>query len=588
MSPRARRPALVSLSAGAVATLLAWRVLGLRVDALGVPINYRGDALGLLALIKTLAEQGWFIHNPDLGLPGALDLHGFPTADNAHFALLGLLTALGASPPAAFNLYFLMGFFLAAATATWALLALALDAPLALLGGLAFSVTPYHFLRGVTDVAAHLFLASYYLVPVATLLILRSAEAVAEASPDAPEPPSADRRALCLCALLPAFGIYYAAFFVVLLATLTGLEVALHRRPRGLLPAAQMAVVTVVSGALNMWPTRGSSGSGVADAIVRDPGDVERYGLKLAQLLLPPAGHPFALFSEIGVRYHATAMVVTENETDALGTLGALCLLLTLGIALAAGLAPAAASEAPSARARRLAVLTLVALLFGTVGGLSSALAYAVGTPLLRSVNRIVVYILFASLAAALLCLQEWLARRRRWGRQRAGWAVAGVGLAVLIGEHQNPSFRPQAEAVANAWAGDAAFVHSLEAELPPGSKVFELPYMAFPESGWDREDYELLRPYLHSRSLRWSFGALRGSPVDAWQRQVTSLLAQGRTPFLAALAEGGFRGVLLHRRFSAQHLPAVAELLERALGEPGRVSPDGTWAYYPLPPPGP
>jgi hypothetical protein len=49
-------------------------------------------------------------------------------------------------------------------------------------------------------------------------------------------------------------------------------------------------------------------------------------------------------------------------------------------------------------------------------------------------------------------------------------------------------------------------------------------------------------------------------------------------------MAEGRFRGVLLHRRFAQEHLPAVVEVVQRALGEPTLVSPNGDFVYYDLP----
>ena len=69
----------------------AW-VLRLWKADLGVPFEYKADALINHLLIKTLIDRGWYLHNDAVGAPGGLDMHDFPLADSLYFALLKLVS----------------------------------------------------------------------------------------------------------------------------------------------------------------------------------------------------------------------------------------------------------------------------------------------------------------------------------------------------------------------------------------------------------------------------------------------------------------------------------------------------------------
>ena len=84
----------------------------------------------------------------------------------------------------------------------------------------------------------------------------------------------------------------------------------------------------------------------------------------------------------------------------------------------------------------------------------------------------------------------------------------------------------------------------ALESSLPPGAMLFMLPLVvssprAAPCSGAD--EYEHLRPYLHARRLRFSFGADKGRARESWQIEAAS-----RPPaqMVADLERYGFAGI--------------------------------------------
>src|SRR5260221_10953397 len=78
---------------GFVALSIITLVAGQRLDQadLSVPLQYEGDALLILPLVKCTIETGTHWHNDRLGAPGIQELYDFPIVDHLHFALLWLL-----------------------------------------------------------------------------------------------------------------------------------------------------------------------------------------------------------------------------------------------------------------------------------------------------------------------------------------------------------------------------------------------------------------------------------------------------------------------------------------------------------------
>src|SRR5215813_3810193 len=98
MKPIVRGLALYA-AAAALAVLLAAFALRLWRADLHAPMHYSWDSLPHLAWVKGVAEHGWFLANPSLGAPFALDMRDFPLLDNLHFLVVKVL-ALGSSDPA--------------------------------------------------------------------------------------------------------------------------------------------------------------------------------------------------------------------------------------------------------------------------------------------------------------------------------------------------------------------------------------------------------------------------------------------------------------------------------------------------------
>src|SRR5262249_49113932 len=162
--------------------------------------------------------------------------------------------------------------------------------------------------------------------------------------------------------------------------------------------------------------------------------------------------------------------------------------------------------------------------------------------------NRICVYIAFFALFGLALLLQRAAERYARTRRARVAFALGlGVLLAVGVLDQTSGRFVPPYAALAKEFRHDTEFIGRIEATVPDGTRVFPLPYLSFVEHvapDW-MGAYDPLRPYLHSRRLRWSYGAMVGRGTDRWQRRV----AEAEPPeMLAELSRAGFGGIWIDR----------------------------------------
>ncbi|HEY2155852.1 MAG TPA: hypothetical protein VGH33_09495, partial [Isosphaeraceae bacterium] len=371
--------------------------------------------------------------------------------------------------------------------------------------------------------------------------------------------------------------------FSCYLLMVAGLVTSISRRkfhPLG--SAAILAGLIVAGGVANLAPTllyRLRHGPNPA-AVVRYPIHAELWGLRMTQLLLPVQDHRIGALAGLRRRYDLAQTVPPwDSDAASLGFIGALGFLGLLGVAFVRRRSD---SEAPRT-IDGLAALNLAAVLLATTSGLGAIVGY-VASPLIRCYNRISVFIAFFALAGVALVLTRMIrSTRPGWPRVAAHVGLAAV-LVVGVIDQTPRDLAPRYDELKAAYGRDAAFVARIEAALPVGSAVFQLPILEFPESipPGVMGPYDHGRPYLHSKSLRWSYGAMKGRFGDAWQKAASD---QPAPAMLRSLALAGFSGVYVDRAgFDDRGLTVEAGLVREAGAAPIE-SVDHRLAFYDLRP---
>lgn len=545
----------------------------------GVPLSTpTGDTNLVLMGIKNVLTSGWVNHGPRLGAPFGQVLYDYPASagDALHLSLMKLLGVVLGQPARVLNVFFLLTFLLIGAASFITLRALGLEAPYAALGAIAFTFLPYHFLRG----QGHVFLGAYYAVPPACYLIVRQMGddplLDLEHLRRSRRPSKRALAAIGICVLLAVTGSYYAVFTVLLLL-MTGFVDAVTRRTvqrfvAALALAAVVLVAIVLAAAPNLAYIR-SHGTN-EEVAARTYAETEFYGLHISNLLLPVRGHRIAALARL--RATTDESPIGGEATESLGLFGAVGL---VGL-LVVGLAAAARARSGGGLAGRLSVVAMVAMLLGTIAGISSVIA-AFGFQQIRGWNRISVFIGFVAIAGA--CLGVRAVVRHFADRPGAAAVACGVLSLLAVWDQTTPGFVPAYAANRATWKVDEAYVAQIE-RLFRGGRIFQLPYVPFPENGpvVNMTDYDHLRGYLHSRTVRWSHGGVKGREAD-WQPQMLS--GRPTATVVADVTAAGFDAIWIDRAGYSDAGAAVEKDLD-ALGPPAPiVSASGRFAVYDLRP---
>jgi phosphoglycerol transferase len=209
---------------------------------------------------------------------------------------------------------------------------------------------------------------------------------------------------------------------------------------------------------------------------------------------------------------------------------------------------------------------------------------------LIRGWNRASVFIGFTSICAALLLIDAWLNKRRN---SVIGATVISCALvAFSIWDQTGPVCADCIKVNHDQFKDDAEFISAIEKLLPAGSAIYQLPYVRFPEpplvpSGpytlAHMEPYDQARGYLQSKTLSWSYGAIKGRRADLFFR---ALAQEPIALQVEVIGRMGFSAIYLDRRGYADSGTAVETQLKRALGaEPLLISKNGNQVLFDLRP---
>jgi phosphoglycerol transferase len=548
---------------------LTYILLGLWQADLRIPFAYGGgDELPICLWIKGLKDNPWIFHNSRVGAPFGLEMFNYPLPDSFHLVIFKLLGMTTRYVGKVLNLFYLATYPAILLCSLYSLRKLGFGYPAALLSSFLYTFLPYHFMRQ----EAHLFLSAYYAVPLVVLVAFR----LFSENPPFASPRQAtagfgarlrhDWGVIVICVIAGSTGSGYYPFFGCALLAVGGVAAAVRRqRPAPLLSAMAMISLIGITLALSIAP---NILYGRGEAASRPAASAEVYGLKIAQLLLPITQHRLPLFARIKARYN-DAPLVNENDTATLGMFGAAGFLFLLGWIGFRLMRPASLSFKAEDKERFdcAALLLLAATLLGTIGGFGSLFAVLVH-PQFRCYNRISVYIAFLSLFAIGYLIDRTLGTRIR--TNRANLLYCGVLVLFGVGgilDQTTPRFEPDYRGAKTSFEQDDAFVHNIEAVVPADSMIFQLPYTTFPESGGIHKmtSYDLLRGYVHSQKLRWSFGAMKGERGDAWQQAVS---AESPESMVQKLVFADFSGIYMDRFGYADNGAQCERDLTQVLGE--------------------
>lgn len=513
---------------------VSWCAANARWDAASwnLPSAYSepstSDVLTTLGGIKAVSDGHFrpllWKNIPELGAPNGANWNDYPTIEEFPIYFQGLLgKAFGLF--VGLNLSLLIGHLLAAGVFYGVARFSDCDRRWSFVGALAYGLAPFMFAQS----PHHFTVASVWHVPlfIPVWRWVSAGTGVALWS----------KRfwiSAAIAFLAGTQNVYYTNIFCQL-TLLGGLAVFFRTRS----PAPLLACLGIIAAAalafglmnLDTWTYRIVHGPNTG-SVVREYKWLEIYGLKIVDLVVPPVTHRSDLLARFAFQHRAGAPL--QDEGSYLGILGILSLGLLVCTTAAAFLRK---------RYQQVPIeawqIFWIAVVF-TTGGLN-AIAGALGFTMFRtgcrySVVILAIVLLFAARRMAALPLRSTMA------------SLLAVLAAALVFWDQVP--RPpdskETEAVAFQIESDREIVEKMEAVLPAGAMVFQIPIMEFPEAPVPGlSPYDHLRPYLFSDHLRFSFGSMKGREDTRWQKELAKLSLGDA---VKKLRELGFQAILINR----------------------------------------
>jgi phosphoglycerol transferase len=502
--------------------------------------------------IKRVIEEAWFFTNSRTGYPFGSNHLDYPTADTGSYVILKIIGTLFQSPVAALNLYFLLGFSCIFSASYIVLRTLGISRTLSVSGAILYTFTSFHFGR-----IGHLFFTWYFVAPLFFYFGFKLFDKELQFFNKKRSLKSCIFDTFALFALA-SFGIYYALFGSMVLFVSTVLAAILYRSWTHLRIGLITCGVVCLGVLLNVAPSlvQLSVMGPNLEGVNRFPAESELYGLKLTQMFLPRSDHRLDSFYDFASIYNNHFPMVTENISSSLGLANSLGLLLLI---LSIFVAPMVIStESKTAQnkqfSNQMLIMGLLAcslFFMATVGGFASMFALLVSASI-RSWNRISIFIEFISAAALVLCL-DWLLKRytnKLNNKYKMGLYSVMAGFLVFYGV-ADQTVKP-CPACLNSnqtlFEHDKNFIQSIERSVPANSAIYQLPYMGYPEYSAVNNlgSYDQARGHLHSTTLNWSFGGIRGREGDWFYRKLAQLPIEQQLTVVQAL---GFAGVYIDRR---------------------------------------
>ena len=517
-----------------------------------VPTIYGGDALEIYARIAAAAEGDAPPLRPQvisrLGAPHGANWNAYPSSDVVLLWAIGQLARVIGVFPAA-NIALLLANLTAALSLYGCARWLRARWEWAFAAALLFAFTLQTFQRGIS----HLFLIFSWTVPLALIAsgLVASSRRLQ---------PGRTNGIFCVAtaAAIGAGNPYVLFLFLQLMGWALIAQWLGERRRANLLTGSLALAAALLSFAAvesHLWAF--GRDTAAVSPLVRNYAGTELYAMKPLELLVPPPGHRWEFLAEFGHRYLRWSEYRSGESSMSYLGLAAMAGLAWLGLVSLRRLLRQQRPPAPA-----LATGWIVA--FSSLGGVTNFFALLTGLVVFRATTRFSIFISALALMFLATQLSRWSAGRPRWLTIGLAALVAAIGLADQM--PRGAGLEWQAE-IARRVAADRTFGQLLEKNLPAGAMVFQLPVLDFPEATTPHqlEDYAYFRPYLATRSLCFSYGALRRRSRSHWQRELADLRTE---EVVHRLERYGFAAVYFHRAAFPDH----GEGLLRDLAAIGRT----------------
>lgn len=553
---------------------MMYHLMGLKNMKLNIPMQYLGgDDMSVIVNAKMMTEQSWDMTSDRLGAPYTVQYYDFTSSmmHNAGLVIMKMFALVTHDAAATMNLTYLSIFFIAGIISYFVMMNLKVNCWVNAFASSVFALSPYMLYRNI----GHIVLTECYFIPLSILLCLWIYERDDVLVLDK----KFFKRKINYVALFFTFliannGIAYYPFFTCFIFMVTAVSKLIKTGKikeglRGVVATLMVCffvVLSILPGEIYTL-SHGTNSAAVDRAGFEQ---AELYGMKISQLFMPVNGH--GIYDQCIDMYNGNAFLVNENSTAYLGIIGMIGFIILMLYLFSRK------DNALSNRLRCLSELNITMVLLGTIGGIGAMFAFFV-SPMLRGYNRISIFIEYACILAVALIVSSLVdklkARIKKKEKSRVTFNIVLYGMVVLFGlicvfsiwEGCPALAEPPYDTIEAEYTSDKEFIETIESEVEPGAMIYQLPYHKYPEAGPVNAmaDYHLFIGFLHSNTLKWSYGSIKGREEDEWNEAVSEM---DYDKMVSYLKEQGFSGIYIERRaYTNEELEELEGTLESVIG---------------------
>ncbi len=533
---------------------------------LDLPFIFHGDGLSH-QVIATRLSEGWWTNNIRQGFPFGSNHFGYPISENAILLFLKVLLTLGISATTSINLLLLIGFPLTFLAAFFVLQSFKINRALSFVGGMLYSFTTYHVYH-----FEHFMYASYFIVPIYFWVSFQLIVSEKRSK-------CLNNRffVFCLLVALSGFATYYVIFGGILMSFSMFFFVKRERVVIQIKDSLFMLFSTfmglVVNFSPSIWFYVFHRSDDFSSPIVRSRTDADVFSFRIAQLILPNQDHIIPSIRDAVRTFNTSIPWGIHTHSSSVGLYASLGLIISFFV-----LFRSVDQSKTSYEQFYLARMSWLLVLVGTIGGLGSILSY-IGFEQIRNWQRISIFITFSCIAVSCYVIQ-FLTRNLSKVLQ-----VSVCALLLLLGVlDQVGGSVPFTKATdTEEFILSKKFLRDIENVMPNASAIYNLPYVEYPETiaPGTMQTYHHSLGLIGSKSLKWSYGTMKGSPGDDFWR---SLSNEDITTQVRVVSRLGFAGIYVDLRgYEGGGSQIVTELME-AGGYDQRFRGDRSVVFFRIP----
>ena len=534
-----------------------------------LPLNYRSDNSFMLTIIQRIKE-GWLINNSRSGFPFNSNYLDYPIPDFLELISLKVISLFSTSNVQIFNIFYYLGFILCFTSSYLGLRAFQINIFFAFSGAILYNFVSFHFLR-----IDHLFYTWYFVIPFYVYIAYQCNFKKELCSKDLVS-------YILGLIILGTSGIYFSLFGIITIFTAV-ISKSIRNHSTKLLKFGIYLNCGIIIGILlasSPYIIHKFKDTPNPAAVVRNVSESEIYGFKMLQLMSPQNRHHSKMFSHFKQIYNEHFPLTNENSTSSLGLVAALGFILAF-ISILLKL-----SDYPiDPRILFFSLLTFIYFLFGTIGGLGAFFSIFF-TPLIRCWNRISIFINFTSLVLVLLYLEyfsQFFSKKYHIHTKNFIYLMFSISLIIIGLYDQTPAgFYSERVQKNQDYLLDKNFIESIEQNVEPNSPIYQLPYMQFPEvpNLYQLESYDLLSGFNYSKTLRWSYGGMKGRDGDLFYKNLSQ---QPLNTQIKTIKKLGFKGVYIDLRGYDDHGNHVILEVTKLLGPAFLIRQDNNVVFFKL-----